>query len=147
MSLNFKDIKKILIPTDGSEYSAHAAELGISIAKLTGAEIMIVYVVDEVALDQMAKLTNRETVEQALKEDGQRYINYIRSLAEQAGVKAASIMASGNPFEQIVQLAKGLKMDLIAMGTYGRRVAERILIGSVAEQVIEYAPCPVLVVK
>ena len=38
-------------------------------------------------------------------------------------------------------------MDLIVMGTYGRRGAERILIGSVAERVIEYAPCPVLVVK
>jgi nucleotide-binding universal stress UspA family protein len=38
-------------------------------------------------------------------------------------------------------------MDLIVMGTFGRRGAERILIGSVAERVIEYAGCPVLVVK
>ena len=38
-------------------------------------------------------------------------------------------------------------MDLIVMGTYGRRGAERILIGSVAERVIEYASCPVLVVR
>lgn len=60
---------------------------------------------------------------------------------------ASSLMAKGRPFEQIVHLAKGLKMDLIVMGTYGRKGAERILIGSVAERVIEYASCPVLVVK
>ena len=48
---------------------------------------------------------------------------------------------------QIVHLAKGLGMELIVMGTYGHRGADRILIGSVAERVIEYSPCPVLVVK
>ena len=98
-------------------------------------------------MNQISKVTEREDVERELKNDGQRYINYVLSLAQKEGVKAASLLAKGRPFEQIVHLAKGLNMDLIVMGTYGRRGAERILIGSVAERVIEYSPCPVLVVK
>lgn len=147
MSCDFEEIKKILIPTDGSDYSIRAAEYGIKIAKMLGAQVMVVYVIDNVVLSQIAKVSEQETVERELKEDGQRYINYVLSLAQQAGVKAGSLLAKGRPFEQIVHLAKGLGMDLIVMGTYGRRGAERILIGSVAERVIEYASCPVLVVK
>jgi nucleotide-binding universal stress UspA family protein len=145
--LNFKNIQKILIPTDGSDYSIRAAEYSISIAKMLDAQIIVVYVIDEVVLDQLSKVTERENVEQELKQDGQRYINYVLGLAEKEGVKADSILAKGRPFEQIVHLAKGLNIGLIVMGTYGRRVAERVLIGSVAERVIEYSPCPVLVIK
>jgi nucleotide-binding universal stress UspA family protein len=143
----FSEVKKILIPTDGSDYSLRAAEYGISIAKMMKAEIMVVYVMDTVVLDQIAKASEREAVEKELNQDGQQYINYILNLAKKENVKAASLLAKGRPVEQIVNLAKGLGMNLIVMGTYGRRGAERILIGNVAERVIEYAPCPVLVVK
>jgi nucleotide-binding universal stress UspA family protein len=147
MSLNFKNTQNILIPTDGSDYSLRAAEYGISIAKMLGAQITVVYVLDEVVLEQISRTNEREEVERELKNDGQRYINYVLGLAEKEGVKAASIIAKGRPFEQIVHVAKGLKMDLIVMGTYGLRGSDRILIGSVAERVIEYSLCPVLVVK
>jgi len=147
LTLNFKNIQKILIPTDGSDYSMRAAEYGISIAKMLDAQIMVVYVIDEVVLDQLSKVTERESVERELKQDGQRYINYVLGLAEKEGVKADSILAKGRPFEQIVHLAKGQNIGLIVMGTYGLRGAARVLIGSVAERVIEYSRCPVLVVK
>ena len=147
MSLKFEDVKKILIPTDGSDYSMKAAEYGVSVAKFLGAEIMVVYVIDTVVLEQIAKVTERDSVEAELKRDGSRYVNYIVDIAERESLKTDSMVARGRPFEQIVHLAKGLKMDLIVMGTYGRRGAERILIGSVAERVIEYSSCPVLVVK
>ena len=147
MSLNFRNIQNILIPTDGSDNSFRAAEYGVSIAKMLGAQIMVVYVLDEVVLEQISRVSEREEVERELKSDGQRYINYVLNLAEKEGVKAASIIAKGRPFEQIVHIAKGLKMDLIVMGTFGLRGSDRILIGSVAERVIEYSSCPVLVIK
>jgi len=147
MSLNFKNIKKILIPTDGSDYGMRAAEYGVSIAKMLDAQIIVVYVIDDVVLDQISTVTQRDDAERELKEDGQRHINYVLSLAKKEGVKTASVLAKGRPFDQIVHLAKEQNMDLIVMGTYGLKGAERILIGSVAERVIEYSPCPVLVVK
>ncbi|MGE5533119.1 MAG: universal stress protein [Bacillota bacterium] len=147
MSLEFSNIKKILVPIDGSDYSIRAAELGISAAKLLNAQIIVVYVIDTVVLDQIAKVTERKSAEQEIKTEGEGYARYVVSLAERQGVKASSLLAKGRPFEQVVHLARSLSMDLIVMGTYGRRGAERILIGSVAERVIEYASCPVLVVK
>jgi nucleotide-binding universal stress UspA family protein len=147
VSLKFESVKKVLIPTDGSDYSVRAAEYGLSLAKILGAEVMVVYVIDTIVLDQVIKATQREDVDRELKQDGQRYVRYILGLAEKEGVKASSFLARGRPFEQIVHIAKGYGIDLIVMGTYGRRGAERILIGSVAERVIEYSSCPVLVVK
>ncbi len=140
-------IQKILVPTDGSDYSMRAAEYAISIAKVHDAQIVVAYVVDEVVIDQFSKVPERDAVEAELKNDGQRFIHYAAGLAEKEGVKSTSMLVKGRPFEQIVNLAKSFDVDLIVMGTYGRRGAERILMGSVAERVIEYSLCPVFVVK
>lgn len=147
MSLEFKNIKKILIPTDGSTNSMHAAEYGLGIAKMLDAEIMVVFVIDEIVLEQIARLSQHDVVEDTLKMDGQRYIKYIVESAQKVGVRSSSMVAEGRPFEQIVHLAKDFNMDLIVMGSYGRRGADRILIGSVTERVIEYSPCPVIIIK
>ncbi len=147
MRHSFESIRKILVPTDGSDYSIHAAEYALSIAKLNNAQIIVVYVLDEVVIERFTKVSERQGIEDELRTDGERDINYILELAQKAGIKASSVITKGRPFEQIIHLANGLNVDLIVMGTYGRRGAERILIGSVAERVIEYAHCPVLVVK
>ena len=74
-------------------------------------------------LTKFPKAADRENVERDLKQDGQRYINYVLGLAEKEGVKNGSLLAKGRPFEQIVHLAKELNIDLIVMGTYGRKGA------------------------
>ena len=77
MKFSSQTIQKILIPIDGSDYSIHAAEYGISIAKVHDAEIMVVYVIDDVVIDRFTKINERDDIEQELKNDGQGYINYI----------------------------------------------------------------------
>jgi nucleotide-binding universal stress UspA family protein len=146
-TFNSESIHKILVPIDGSDYSNRAAEYAIGIAKAQGAEVVLVYVVDELVVDQFPGGNERGNVEAELKSDGQRAVKYAECLLEKAGVKSSSMLLKGRPFEQIVNTTKSFNIDLVVMGTYGRRGAERILIGSVAERVIEYAPCPVLVVK
>ncbi len=140
-------IKKILVPTDGSDPSIRAAEYAISIAKTHEAEIVVVSVVDEVVVEQLTKATGRESIEHELKVDAQNAVNYVVNLAEKQGIKATSLLVKGRPYEQIVHISKGVNADIIVMGTYGRRGHERLLIGSVTERVIEYSHCPVLVVK
>jgi len=147
MNLRIENFKKVLIPIDGSDYSMRAAELGISVAKLLDAEITFLYVIDTVVLEQITKITARDDVESDLKKDGEMYLKYVRGLAEKENMRTKTLLLKGRPFEQIVHLAKSLETNLIVMGTYGRKGAERILIGSVAERVIEYASCPVLVVR
>lgn len=140
-------VKRILIPTDGSDCSLRAAAFGISLAKILGAEIFAIYAVDTIILEELTKSTEEKDIEKELKEKGERYLNYVVKLAEKEGLKAEAILAKGEPHDQIVHNAKTKRVDLIVMGTYGRRGTKRILIGSVTERVIEYAPCPVLVVK
>ena len=145
--MNFEEIKKVMIPTDGSDYSMRAAEYGISLGRMLNAEITIVYVIDTVALDKISKAGEKENVESELRQDGERYLRFIKGLSEKANLKTSTLLLRGSPFEQIVHLAKSMNVDLIVMGTYGRRGTDRILMGSVAERVIEYAHCPVLVVR
>ena len=104
----------------------HAADYGLGIAKMLDAEIMVVFVIDEIVLEQISRLTQHDVVEDTLKTDGQRYIKYIVESAQKAGIKSSSMIAEGRPFEQIVHLAKDFNMDLIVMGSYGRRGADKI---------------------
>jgi nucleotide-binding universal stress UspA family protein len=145
--MKMEKVKKILVPTDGSDCSLRAAELGISLAGVLGAEIVAIYVIDTVILEEISKGVEKEVVEKELKEKGECYLKYVAELAEKEGLKAEVILAKGEPHDQIVHYARSKGADMIVIGTYGRRGAERILIGSVAERVIEYAPCPVLVVR
>jgi nucleotide-binding universal stress UspA family protein len=140
-------IKKILIPTDGSDCSLRAATVGISFAKLFNAEIYAIYVVDTIILEELTRAIATKDVEKELKEKAEHYLDYVVESAEKEGIKAEAILAKGEPHDQIVFFAKNKGIDLIVMGSYGRRGTKRILIGSVTSRVIEYAPCPVLVVK
>jgi len=142
-----KLLKRILIPTDGSDPSIRAAEFAIELAKHFESEIVAIYVIDRVILEEVSKIHERHGLEEEIRRKAERCLNYIVKSAEKKGLKARSILVEGQPHDQIVRHAESLKADMIIMGSKGRRGMNRILIGSVAERVIEYAPCPVLVIK
>jgi len=142
-----KFIKKILVPTDGSDSSMRAADFALKLAKHFESEIIGIYVIDRVILEEISKIHERHQVEGEIRRKAERCLNYIVNSAEREGLKASSILVEGQPHDQIVRHAESLGADIIIMGSKGRRGANRILIGSVAERVIEYAPCPVLVIR
>ncbi len=140
-------ISKILVPTDGSEPSNRAAEVAIRLGKKLDAEIITVYVIDRLIIEEVSKVHDRQELEEEIRKKAERSVNYVVKCAEIEGLKATSMLLEGQPYDQIIRQAEALGVDMIVMGTTGRRGMDRILIGSVAERVIEYAPCPVLVVK
>jgi len=140
-------IKRILVPTDGSDPSMRAAEFAIKLAEHFNSEIVAIYVIDRVILEEITRIHDRHELEEEIKKKAERCLNYIIRSAEKKGLRARSILVEGQPHDQIVRYAKSLKADMIVMGSKGRRGMNRILIGSVAERVIEYAPCPVLVIR
>jgi len=142
-----KFIKKILIPTDGSDSSMRAADFALKLGKHFESEIIAIYVIDRVILEEISKIHERHQLEEEIKRKAERCLRYIIKLAEREGLKASSILVEGQPHDQIVRHAESLGADIIVMGSKGRRGMNRILIGSVAERVIEYAPCPVLVIR
>jgi nucleotide-binding universal stress UspA family protein len=141
--------RHILVPTDGSRPSITAGRLAVRLAASLGAQITFVYVVDTAVVDELAETSGKlaQQVRQELERTGQRYLDHLSRLAADAGLQVSRLIQHGTPYGEIDSLAREQDIDLIVIGQVGHRGPRRILIGSVTERVIEYAPCPVLVVK
>ena len=141
--------RQLLIPTDGSDASVAAARLGFRIARSFDARVDLLFVIDLLLCEELRRFDERELeeVQRELLEQGERIVGVLRDEAERHGLPVTSEVRRGDPFEEIVDRARTLGADLIVMGHVGRRPRARVLLGSVAERVLEFAPCPVMVVK
>jgi len=142
--------RHILVPIDGSEPSLQAVQMALRILELCPAcQMTVLYVIDKLVLNELVRFSKRDEkeVEAELGEQGRRYLELARKSAERQGVTAHCETRRGDPFEEVIAAANHLEADLIVMGHTGRRGTSRVLIGSVTQRVLDYAPCPVLVMK
>lgn len=135
--------KTIVLATDGSKYSVAATERAIAFAKSYGGELKVISVVD-VPSEFYAEAP--AAVEDLVRK-AKGFVADVKRQAEEAGVKAETFVGEAEAFEAINNLAREQKADMIVIGSHGRTGLRRLLMGSVAEKVIGYATCPVLVVK
>ncbi len=138
-------IGRILIATDGSEKNRVALDEGIKIARVFKATVYAVYVIDTGTFSSMSgdiPLGDTYRIFQAEAEQAFARIN-----AQAGEVKVETTILEGHPAAEIVKFAVSKKIDLIVIATQGKRGLERLLLGSVAEEIIRSAPCKVLVVK
>ncbi len=144
---------KILSPTDFSDDSKHALGYTIELAQKFSAEVIVMHVDQPLAPVMVGDLSpgldmgtvNRIAEEQrlmALKE-----LDQVIARLREAGLKARSLMRVGAPFLEIIHAAQAEATDLIVMGTHGRSGLAHVLMGSVAERVVNKAPCPVLTIR
>jgi|Deesub1362A_J573_1020465.scaffolds.fasta_scaffold00454_26 nucleotide-binding universal stress UspA family protein len=141
------DVKKILLPSDGSSESRIAYAPALDLAKLKEAEIIALYVIRETYI--FWEMPHPEIVvelEESEKEYGKKVLEEISEIGRKEGVKVSTQIKKGRPSDTIVKTAKEEGVDLIVMGTQGRGGVKRI-IGSVADAVIREAHCPVLAVR
>jgi nucleotide-binding universal stress UspA family protein len=137
--------RKILVPIDGSEFSLHAAKYAIKIAKDDNAQLMCIYVITTLTLEY-ATPPAREN----LKKEAESWLNTIKNMAKTSSVsevKTDILMDVHSVVEAIVNYAIIEHVDLIVMGTRGRTGLKKFLIGSVANDVVRHAHCPVLLVR
>ncbi|WP_136715790.1 universal stress protein [Halorientalis salina] len=134
----------ILIPTDGSEGAQQAIDEAIELASLTDATVHALYVVDTGNFSTLpdAKWT---TIEDALEQEGQQAVTKITNRAADAGLSAVTTVRYGTPHEEILDYADAKGIDLIVMGTHGERGIDRVLLGSVTENVLRESDHSVLV--
>jgi nucleotide-binding universal stress UspA family protein len=139
----------ILVPTDGSENSVQAGRMAIQMAVLHRSRVTLVYVIDSATVDEIAGATAKTSaaIRRELEIQGRRYLDYLIRLAGASNVQAEQMVREGTPYREIADLARERNVDLIVIGRVGCRGARCALVGSVAERVIEYAHCPVLVVS
>jgi len=139
------DYKKIMIATDGSECSKLAIDKGIELARLSGGIVYAVYVISTAYLSP--RDGGWELIHEELKNQGQQAVDYIKRLGEVKGINVESVLLEGNPSDELSRYADEEKMDIVIMGTLGKTGLYRMLLGSVAGNMIRHSKVPVMVVR
>lgn len=142
-----KFYEKILIATDGSEYTKNAVDYGIDIAKNTGAKLFAIYVVDTAAFASIPMDAAWESMYELLKQEGDLAIKFVAERAEAEGLEVEGNLIEGHPADEIIRYSEKNSISVIVMGTLGKSGLDRFLLGSVAEKVVRNSKIPVLVVR
>ncbi len=141
------NIKKVLCPIDYSVCSQEAFKYAAHIARTESARLYLMHVIDvrtfgrESPLDFDVPKPGEDTIRSIREELAKKAADEIE------GVDIESIVVVGVPVKDILGAAKEKGVDLIVMGTHGRTGLPHMIIGSVAENVVRKAPCPVLTVR
>lgn len=149
--MEIKVLKRILVPTDFSEYSEAAIHMALSLAKRFESEIYFLNVCPpEFTFHSGIKtgVHKEEKIEE--KEEQKKHRAFLEDFMKKFnlnGLRVNYLVKFGPPFLEIIIAAKEIKADLIVMGTHGKTGIIQAMIGSVAEKVVRKAPCPVLTVK
>lgn len=139
--------KKILIATDGSESGRQAISAGMEIARLSQGKAYALYVIDNTDLLQGKEGQKwKMLMEEQFKSFGLELTATVEEAAKTAGIEVEFITLEGNPAEKILNFAEKQDIDMIVVGSLGKTVTERFLLGSVSERVVRNAKVPVLVV-
>ncbi|MDO9518239.1 MAG: universal stress protein [Methanosarcinaceae archaeon] len=139
--------KKILIATDGSEPNKKAVSYGIELARLSGAKVNIVYVVDTAAFASIPMDAGWEMMYELLQKEGNVVIEQTVDDAKAVGIDIEGSLLEGHPSHEIIEFAQNNDIDVIVLGTLGKGGLDRFLLGSVAEKVTRNSKIPVLVVR
>ena len=136
---------KILVATDGSKMNLDAVEEALRIGRACGSPVHAVYVSDTSTLESGPADMMIGDAWDVMQREAEEALDRVRGKA--GGVLLETVILEGKPAEEIVKYAREKGIDLIVIGTQGKRGIERLLLGSVAENIIRSAPCKVLVVK
>jgi nucleotide-binding universal stress UspA family protein len=141
--------KKVLVPTDGTAKSVKAGRLGFRIARAQGASVTILFVLDPRVTSKRSQASNSSAaqIREAMTAEGKSYLAHLEEVAAEQNLTVRRELREGTPYQEILALAEEMGADLIVMGHSEQRGPRRTMRGSVAEKVIRFASCPVLVVS
>lgn len=149
-------LKQILFPTDFSPATNAAREFAIELARQFDAELHLLHVVEDLAprlpefgMGLAIPSFVADSASRLQKHEQQAIAQLADITPDGEGKLKRSVIAvkEGQTFDQIIGYAKSHDIDLIVMGTHGRSGLAHMLLGSVAERVVQHAPCPVLTVR
>jgi nucleotide-binding universal stress UspA family protein len=142
-------LTRILVPTDFSDPADVALRYAIGFADAFGAQLHLLHVIEPWVAQQFAAslaLVPAFDVEAEARARAETELGQVLTRDERERYTARLAIKTGAPFAEIVGYARREDIDLIVMGTHGRGTLSHLLIGSVAENVVRKAPCPVLTV-
>lgn len=146
--------KRILVPTDGSEFSQNTICRAVSFAKEAGAEIVAFYAEPDFSVTGyygeagMAMAKAREEHEAHAKAFAEKTLCAVEALCAAAGVKCSRLTIVSNVvYEAIIDAATQANCDLIFMASHGRSGIKALLLGSETQKVLTHSKIPVLVYR
>ena len=143
-------LTRILVPTDFSDASTAALKYALPLADVFEADLHVLHVLDVAAAQYLAAemaMVPTPAITAAAHARADAELAGLLTREEVARYRARLVTVRGAPFAAIVSYARETAIDLIVMGTHGRGAMAHLLIGSVAENVVRKAPCPVLTVR
>jgi universal stress protein A len=139
------DIRTILVPTDFSTYAEHAWQEALAIATRDKARVLLLHVLPFLTFTWVDEWSlARPQFEEIIQRDAEQQL---QTLAAQQPVPIETHVLWGDPATTICDVAKNQPCELIVMSTHGRTGLAHVFIGSVAERVVRYASCNVLIVR
>lgn len=146
--------KKMLIATDGSALAQKAVRVGLDLAKAVGAGVTLVTVTERwpiVEVAAQAEMGVKDPVGhfEALAEKGARStLDAAAEIANEIGVACAEVHVKDQaPADGIVATSREIGADIVVLASHGRRGIEKMLLGSVASEVLAHSKVPVLIVR
>ena len=138
--------KAVIVAVDGSEVSLRAAEHAARLAKQDGATLAALHVVPAPPFQVQGEIA--ESYANA-RRDAKRWMKQVEDIAMRngIGVKTEVLVGASSVVDAIIGYAETTKADLIVTGTRGTTPSKRIVVGSVASGLVEYASCAVLVIR
>lgn len=142
-------IERILCPTDFSDFSERAYDYGLSLARHYNAELYLLHVVRPVIIGypEYAIPDSVNEFYGELREHAEEQLREFAKVHAEGGVQAKVAVEEGVVTESILDFARDNSVDMIVIGTHGRRGFQRLTLGSVTERVLRRAGCPVLAVR
>lgn len=140
--------QRIVVPLDGSELAEQALPHAQELARLTGAPLHVVRVIDPTGSQGGSGLVMHGltgVMAAAAEEDAEDYLNRLRQALTERGVTATTEILHGQTAPALVAAARS--GDVIVLATHGRTGLTRWYLGSVAEEVVRRVPVPLLLIR
>jgi len=143
------EMKTILFTTDFSEGASHSLSYAVDMAKTYGAKLYLLNVIQDMAMSPGLHIPHGsvDIMHQELETNAKKAIQKLCAAACEDYKNTESSVVRGIPYEEILKFAAEKGINLIVIGTHGRKGLDRVLFGSTAERVVRNAPCPVLTVR
>ena len=146
--------KKILLPTDGSKNAERAGEYAISLADISGADIIVLNVIDTYYLDSIPQPDVRESVDEELRSSVKQSIERFEEKIEEnkcngkcKNVNFKILIKEGKPADVILKTIDNEGIDQVVIGKSGKHGLERLLLGRTTDRVVKEAKVPVNVIS
>jgi len=142
------NVQRILVPVDFSEHAEPVLEWAAHLAEEHGSQILLLHVYHlPVEFQQLEGAYLPADFWSNVKSEAEQQLGAYAERLRARNLSAEPLVREGYPATVIIEEATAQEADLVVIGTHGHTGLKHLLLGSIAERVVQKAPCPVLTVK